>query len=67
MKILLLILTGISMLMLVACTKDESSIIMVCGGLGEESEYFRELPKSEDHELEQKQNEIMKTSDPDIH
>lgn len=67
MKILLLILAGISMLMLAACSKDESCLIMVCGGLGEQSEYFKEQSKPEDRELEPKQNEIMKTSDPGIH
>ena len=49
------------MLMLVACSKEDSHLIMVCGGLGEEQ------PKPENHDLEQKQNEIMKTFDPGIH
>jgi hypothetical protein len=64
-KILLLILIGIGML--VACSKDDSYIIIGCGGLGEESEYFKEQPQPDNHDLENKQNEIMKTSDPGIH
>ena len=67
MKNLLLILVGISILMLVACSKDESYIIIRCGGLGEQSEYFKEQPKPENHDPEQRQNEIMITSDPGIH
>jgi hypothetical protein len=66
MKILLLILAGISMLMLVSCSKDDSYIIIGCGGLVEESDYFKEQPKPEDHDLEHKPNEFTKTSDPGI-
>jgi len=64
-KTVLLILTGIGML--VACSKDDSYIIIGCGGLGDESEYIKEQTKPENHNLEHKLNEIMKTSDPGIH
>jgi hypothetical protein len=64
-KILLLILVGIGML--VACSKDDSYIIIGCGGLGVESEYIKEQSKPENHDYEHKPNEIMKTSDTDIH
>ena len=55
------------MLMLVACSKDDSYIIIGCGGLGVESEYFKEQPKPENHDFEHQQNLIMKTNDPGIH
>jgi hypothetical protein len=65
MKILLLILAGISILMLVACSQDESYIIMGCGEV--ESEYIKDQVNPENHIHERDQNEIMKTSDPGIH
>jgi hypothetical protein len=67
MRIPLLFLAIISMLILVACSKDDSYVIIVCGGTGAESEYFKEKPKPGKQEPEQHQNEIMKTSDPGIH
>lgn len=67
MKILLLILSGLSILIMVACSTDDYYQIIGCGGTVEESEYFKEQPGQENNEPEPEQNEIMKTSDPGIH
>lgn len=66
MKNLLLILSGLSILMMVACSTDDYYIIIGCGGLGEESEYFKEQSNPENNEPDSGQHEIMKMDDPGV-